>query len=72
MRRRGVAENAVRSVLAAPEQVLEVRSHRVVLQSRVRTGSTAQLVRVFVDIDRVPEEVVTVYLTSRISKYWEA
>ena len=63
--------NAVRSVLASPEQVLEARPHRMILQSRVRMGSTAQLIRVFVDIDRTPEEVVTVYLTSRISKYWE-
>jgi hypothetical protein len=26
----------------------------------------------FVDVDRVPEEVLTVYITSRIAKYWEA
>ena len=29
------------------------------------------LVRVFVDIDRDPAEVVTVYRTSKIDKYWE-
>ena len=28
------------------------------------------LVRVFVDIDRVPAEVVTSYRTSKVSKYW--
>ncbi len=72
MRRRGVTETDVRVVLASPEQVLEVRPNRVVLQSRVNLGSTAQLIRVFVDVDRVPEEVVTVYLTSRVDKYWEA
>jgi len=38
----------------------------------VRTGPAEELLRVFVDIDRVPEEVVTVYLTSRVAKYWEA
>ena len=62
----------IRAVLASPEQVLEVRPDRVVLQSRVTLGSTARLIRVFVDVDRVPEEVVTVYITSRIAKYWEA
>ncbi|MDE0025004.1 MAG: DUF4258 domain-containing protein, partial [Spirochaetaceae bacterium] len=72
MRRRGVTENAIRAVLASPEQVLEVRPNRVVLQSRVQTGPAEKLFRVFVDIDRVPEEVVTVYLTSRVAKYWEA
>jgi hypothetical protein len=28
------------------------------------------LVRAFVDVDRSPAEVVTVYRTSRIAKYW--
>jgi hypothetical protein len=28
--------------------------------------------RVFVDVDRSPAEVVTVYRTSRIAKYWRA
>src|SRR2546422_14711 len=45
---------------------------RVVLHSRVEMDSPAKmyLVRVFVDVDRNPPEVVTVYRTSRISKYW--
>ena len=29
------------------------------------------LVRVFVDVDRDPAEVVTAYRTSKISKYWK-
>jgi hypothetical protein len=45
---------------------------RDVLQLRVDIGDKTYLVRVFVDIDRNPAEVVTVYLTSRIGKYWEA
>lgn len=28
--------------------------------------------RVFVDVDREPAEVVTVYRTSKIAKYWRA
>jgi hypothetical protein len=28
------------------------------------------LLRVFVDVDRDPPEVVTVYRTSKIEKYW--
>ena len=72
MQRRGVTEDDVRAVLTAPEQVLEVRPNRLVLQSRVQLGSTARLIRVFIDVDRVPAEVVTVYSTSRVAKYWEA
>jgi len=35
-------------------------------------GGKTYLLRVFVDIDRSPAEVVTVYLTSQVGKYWEA
>jgi hypothetical protein len=72
MERRGLSEQIVRSVLSAPEQRLEVRRGRVVLQPRVSLGEPARiyLIRVIVDIDRQPAEVVTAYRTSRISKYW--
>lgn len=33
-------------------------------------GARMYLVRVVVDIDREPAEVVTAYRTSKISKYW--
>jgi len=36
------------------------------------TGITIYLVRVFVDMDRHPAEIVTVYRTSKVSKYWRA
>jgi len=59
-------------VLAKPEQRLEVRTGRVVLQSRIAMGlpERTYLVRVFVDVDRTPAEIVTVYRTRRVSKYW--
>lgn len=69
--RRGLTEEVVRSVLASPEQREEIRPGRVVLQSRVEMGMPpkAYLLRVFVDEDRDPPEVVTAYRTSKISKY---
>jgi hypothetical protein len=73
MARRGLEEEMIRWVLAAPEQRLEVRPGRIVLQSKVAMGVPARsyLVRVFVDTDRQPPEVVTAYRTSKILKYWE-
>lgn len=71
MRRRRIEEIVVCRVLAAPEQRHSVRRGRDVLQSRISIGGKTYLVRVFVDVDRVPAEVVTVYLTSRVGKYWE-
>lgn len=72
MQRRDLSEAIVHSILAAPEQRLPVRPGRVVLQSRITMGSPASsyLVRVFVDVDRRPAEVVTAYRTSKIAKYW--
>jgi hypothetical protein len=72
MRRRGIDEGVVRQVLTAPEQRHAVRPGRDVLQSRIAFAGKTYLFRAFVDIDRDPAEVVTVYRTSRIAKYWRA
>ena len=68
---RGVMEKQVREVLAAPEAVLPVRPGRVVAQRIIarQDADKPYLLRVFVDIDRSPAEVVTAYWTSRIEKY---
>jgi hypothetical protein len=70
MTRRGIAEAIVRRVLAAPEQREAVRRGRDVLHSRVEFERKTYLVRVVVDVDRSPPEVVTAYRTSKIEKYW--
>jgi uncharacterized protein (TIGR04141 family) len=65
-------EDVIRAILAAPEQGFELRPGRKVLQSKISSGQPAKafLIRVFVDIDRAPAEVVTAYRTSKIGKYW--
>jgi hypothetical protein len=70
--RRGLSEEMVRAILLAPDQRIEVRPGRDVLQSKISFGQPekAFLLRVFVDIDRRPAEIVTVYRTSKIEKYW--
>jgi len=65
MARRQITAADALCVLAAPEQVLEVRPGRVVAQGLVG----GYLLRVFVDVDRTPAEVVTAYRTSKIEKY---
>jgi len=72
MQHRGISEAQVRDVLAAAEQAYYVRPGRLVMQSRILSGSeeSPYLLRVFVDVDRVPAEVVTAYRTSRVAKYW--
>jgi hypothetical protein len=41
-----------------------------VLQSQISEGGRRFLIRVFVDVEQSPAEVVTTYRTSKIDKYW--
>jgi len=72
MARRQISEADVARVLSEPEQTEGVREGREVYQSRLEIGEPPKtyLLRVFVDINRQPPEVVTVYRTSKIGKYW--
>ena len=68
--RRRIDQDTVMRVLRSPGQRYAVRRGRDVLQSLVEIGGKTYVVRVFVDIDRTPPEVVTVYRSSQIEKYW--
>ncbi len=74
MERRQIAEGDVAQVLAAPEQTETVEPGCIVCQSHLPWGEPPRtyLLRVFVDIDREPPTVPTVYRTSKLSKYWRA
>lgn len=66
----------VSSYVITPHAGFEMARRRIdeaivrAVQSRIEVAGKTYLVRVFVDIDRDPAEVVTVYLTSRLAKYW--
>ncbi len=68
--RRGLKRETIDQVLKNPEQRFDVRPGRVVLQSRIQESGREFLIRVFVDVDRRPAEVVTAYRTTKIAKYW--
>jgi uncharacterized protein DUF4258 len=71
MQRRGISRDAIHRVVTAPEQRADARPGRVILQSRLEDDAgKVYLLRVVVDVDRHPAEVVTAYRTSRVSKYW--
>ena len=73
MERRGISETDIAQVLSAPEQTETIRVGRVVYQSRVNLGQPPRtyLLRVFVDIDRQPPQVVTAYRTGKAAKFWK-
>jgi len=70
IQRRSITEEQVRQLLMAPQQTQEERPGRWVYQPRIMLGQREYLIRVFVDVDRDPAEVVTAYRTSKIAKYW--
>jgi len=72
MDRREIGQEDVKAILAEPEQTELVREGRAVYQARRTMGEPTKtyILRVFVDIDRKPPYVVTVYRTSKIEKYW--
>lgn len=74
MTRRLINVSDIARVLSAPEQMEIVREGRVIYQARMESGEPPKtyLYRVVVDVDHKPPEVVTVYRTSKIAKYWRA
>ena len=70
MQRRGISQEMIREVLENPGQRITVREGREVFQNRLDSGGKTFLLRIIVDADRNPAEVVTAYKTSKIEKYW--
>ena len=71
MAKRQISEAEVKRVLTDPLEVVDVRPGRVVAHGMQIAGSPRRsyLLRVFVDTDRHPPQVVTVYRTTKIEKY---
>lgn len=70
MERRGLDRALVERVLDNPEQVREERLGREAWQSRVHFPDGEYLLRAIVDRRTNPPDVVTVYRTRYIAKYW--
>ena len=55
------------------EQMLRRRiNEENVYQSLIRENDVMFLVRIFIDMDKQPNVIVTVYKTTKISKYYES
>lgn len=71
MKQRNIPRELVESVLANPEQIIPELHGRRVYQSKVDfCNDKLFLLRVVVTDNIEPAIVVTVYRTSKISKYW--
>jgi hypothetical protein len=69
---RGIPFEAIERFLRIPQLRFTVRLGREVFQSLVQFDDSGRtfVLRAFVDVDRRPPEVVTVYRSSKIDKYW--
>ena len=68
---RGIPSALLTEVLRSPEQTGKGYGGCEVRQSRVILGEKEYLLRIVVDSQQQPPCVVTAYLTSKISKYWQ-
>lgn len=70
MQRRGISESQVAEVMESSDSTQEIRPGRLVCQKVIKEESGKVLLyRVFLDVDRLPNVVVTAYRTSKIAKY---
>jgi len=69
--RRDISITLLDQVLANPEQRQTARPGRDIFQLIIEENGKKYLIRIFVDIDRRPAEVVTGYKTSKLDKYWK-
>ena len=71
MERRGIRKDTVENVLTKPEQTKTYNGKKV-YQSVIKSEDKNYLIRVFVNTKTNPNLVITVYLTSKIKKYYES
>ena len=74
MKRRGIDVETVLSVVTQPEQTIidDEDAAIVVCQSLIEEDGQMFLLRVFVNTDKQPNVIVTLYKTTKISKYYES
>ena len=71
MLRRQIPREIVESVLNTPHQIVDEYGDKKAYQSKIDFGGgKVYLVRVVVDDTVDPKSVITVYRTSKITKYW--
>jgi len=69
MRERDLSEEDVAQTVQSPDQVIAL-GKRQIAQRRVRHGGKECLLRVVCEQAEDRVTVITVYRTSRVSKYW--
>ena len=66
---RGLTVDLVETVLRTPNRITKEEDNQLVYQAIIQRDERDYLLRVFVNSNKTPNLVKTVYLTSKISKY---
>jgi hypothetical protein len=72
MQLRNISEKIVFKVLDAPDQIIKEDDSIMIYQSIIISENNENhLFRIFVNVSKQPNLVITVYQTSKIDKYYE-
>jgi hypothetical protein len=74
MSRRGIKSETVLRVISHPDQTIYDNEEPTIIiyQSLIKENNQLFLLRVFVNKDKQPNVIVTLYKTTKISKYYES
>jgi hypothetical protein len=74
MLRRGISYDNVLSTISQPDQTIIDKEDMsiIIYQSLVRENEQVFLLRVFVNKDKQPNMIITLYKTTKILKYYES
>ena len=69
---RDIAIDLLEQVLDSPEQIIQQSDKSKVYQSKlIQANNKTYLLRIFINDKFDPIVVISVYLTSKVKKYWE-
>ena len=68
---RSISMEIAEKILANPQQIIEEDGDKKIYQSIIVEEGIEYLIRIFVAIDKIPNVIITLYRTSKISKYWD-
>ena len=71
MHRRHISLQQVESLMRHPDQIVEAHGGLVCYQCLIRDADKPRLLRAIINEAAEPKNIVTIYRTTKISKYWK-
>ena len=66
---RGITNDKVRLVIDEPDQLIKENSCKHIYQKKIKTDKSLFLYRVFMNVCKKPNLVITAYRTTKFEKY---